>query len=327
MEFRKEVRNGIEVRLDPLLGWQTRINPERAKRPKQRGGDVSEEFSPASSGDCPFCPQNINRKTPVFSGKIADTGRIVLGQTRVFPNLNPFGENHAVGVMTDKHFVPPDEFSLTVILDCIEASNDFFHRAHRADAEAAYPVFLWNYMPPSAGSIVHPHVQLLLESAPLPALEMEMEASRSYFEASGRNFWRDLVDEERSRGERFIGEVGSARVVASFAPRGFNEVQIILPDSVCIAELRSGQAEDLARSLCHILKGYAGKGVGSFNLIVFSAPLGAELPSFSLHAKVISRPYPAAVYTNDTGPFERLCDVWVIDTVPELLAPELGKHF
>ena len=76
-----------------------------------------------------------------------------------------------------------------------------------------------------------------------------------------------------------------------------------------------------------ILEGYADMGMGSFNFIVFSAPFDAKFPFFSLHAKMISRPYPAAVYTNDTGPFERLCDVWVIDTMPELVAKGLATFF
>jgi galactose-1-phosphate uridylyltransferase len=327
IEFRKNVRDGIETRLDPLLGWQTRINPERARRPKQRGSGDSSDFSVGSSGECPFCPQRLEKKTPVFPSELANGGRIVRGQTKVFPNLNPFGENHAVGVMTDEHFVPPAAFSMSILLDCLEASRDFFLRVHPANPKACYPIFLWNYMPPSAGSIVHPHVQLLLECDPLPLLRMEMEAADSYFRESGRNFWHALMDEERRRGERLVGTAGSACVLASFAPRGFNEVQILMPDALCIAELTSGQMEDLAGCVWRILQGYAGNGLGSFNFLIFSAPLGATFPYFSLHAKMISRPYPAAVYTNDTGPFERLCDVWVIDTVPEVLASELAEFF
>ncbi|UCD57037.1 MAG: hypothetical protein JSV16_14675 [Candidatus Hydrogenedentota bacterium] len=327
MKFSRKLRNGIEIRLDPLLGWQTRINPERARRPKQSSGGISREFSGGTPQECPFCPPNLEHGTPMFPPEIAREGRIVRGQTRIFPNLNPFGQYHAVGVMTERHFVAPDEFSLSIVLDCLEASKDFFRRAHRTNRGAKYPIFLWNYMPPSAGSIVHPHVQLLLESAPLPIVELEMEAARSYFEESGKNFWRDLVHEERTRSERFIGALGSACVLASFAPRGFNEVQVIMPEAFCIAKLNSGQMEQLARCMCRILDAYARKGLGSFNFLVFSAPFSVDLPYFSLHAKMISRPYPSGVYTNDTGPFERLCDVWVIDTMPELLASELAGYF
>lgn len=43
--------------------------------------------------------------------------------------------------------------------------------------------------------------------------------------------------------------------------------------------------------------------------------------------KLISRPFPKGVYTNDTGPMERLYDVWVIDTMPEIVAEKLRVHF
>ena len=59
-------------------------------------------------------------------------------------------------------------------------------------------------------------------------------------------------------------------------------------------------------------------GIGSFNLIIYSGAAGVnESDSYWLNAKLISRPYPKAIYTSDTGPMERLEDVWVIDTLPE----------
>jgi len=51
------------------------------------------------------------------------------------------------------------------------------------------------------------------------------------------------------------------------------------------------------------------------------------LVSYSLHAKLFSRPYPKGVYTSDTGPMERGYDVWVIDTLPEELAERVRPFF
>lgn len=39
MKFERVLREGIEYRLDPLTGEQTRINPARAKRVKQAQGN------------------------------------------------------------------------------------------------------------------------------------------------------------------------------------------------------------------------------------------------------------------------------------------------
>lgn len=38
------------------------------------------------------------------------------------------------------------------------------------------------------------------------------------------------------------------------------------------------------------------------------------------HVQFWSRPYPSSIYTNDTGPTERMYDVFVINTVPEQYA-------
>ena len=67
--------------------------------------------------------------------------------------------------------------------------------------------------------------------------------------------------------------------------------------------------------------------VGSLNLLTYSGPLNGKIGSYSLHARLFSRPFPRGVYTNDTGPMERGYDVWVIDTVPEDLAHRMKPFF
>jgi len=68
-------------------------------------------------------------------------------------------------------------------------------------------------------------------------------------------------------------------------------------------------------------------GIGSFNLLSYSGPLGKKLDYYSLHVKLFSRPYPKGVYTSDTGPMERGYGVWVIDTLPEELADRIKPFF
>jgi galactose-1-phosphate uridylyltransferase len=135
------------------------------------------------------------------------------------------------------------------------------------------------------------------------------------------------VERERGLGERFIGESGSVSVLASFAPRGFREVQFIFRGVSSLAGLDDAQAADMARALRAVLMGYHAVGVGSFNLASFSAGVGEELEYFPLSFRLISRPYPAGVYTNDSGPAERLYDFRVVDTLPEEVADALRPYF
>ena len=328
MEFGKYIKNGVEYRFDPLTHDQCRINPERARRLRHVGDTVVlAEMVARSRETCPFCPEHVEETTPGFpEGKWRES-RIKLGETLIFPNLNPFGENHAVGIISRAHFLDLDEFNVEMLRDNLLASKRYILSAHESDKEAVWPIYIWNYMPPSAGSILHPHSQILVESEPLPMQAELMERSRAYFNHNSRNYWEELIEQERKIDERFIYQNDSLSLIASFAPRGFNEVQFIFKELSSLAELDERQIACFADCLTRALKGYKEIGIGSFNLISFSGPIGKREDYYRLNAKLISRPYPGGVYTGDTGPFERLCDAWVIDTLPETVAGKIKPFF
>jgi galactose-1-phosphate uridylyltransferase len=324
MEFRKVVRDQVEYRFDPLTGDQCRINPARARRVRQSGSEIDlSEIIARTRETCPFCPERIEEKTPEFPGEICQEGRLKVGETLVFPNLNPFGENAAVAVMSRAHFLALDEFNVEMLRDNLVASNSYILSVYGKDKEAAWPLYVWNYMPPSAGSIIHPHGQILVEREPLPVQAKLLHRSQEYFDQNRRDYWEELVEQEKRLGERFICDNDSLSVIASFAPRGFNEVQFIFKKRNCLTELDEKEIADFADSLAKALKGYKKLGVGSFNLVTFSGPIGERLEHYRLNVKLISRPRPRGLYTNDTGPTERLCDVWVIHTLPEMVAENL----
>jgi len=328
MEFRKVIKNQVQYRFDPLTQEQCRINPDRAKRVKQAGGELGLSEMIARTGKtCPFCPERVEEKTPKFPREICQEERIKLGETLIFPNLNPFGENHAVGIISQAHFLDLDEFGPRILEDNLIASKNYILSMNEKDREARWPIWVWNYMPPSAGSIIHPHTQILLEREPLPMQAKLLQKSQEYFNQNRQNYWEGVVEQERKLGQRFIYDSDSLSVIASFAPRGFNEIQFIFKDGSSLTELDKPQIADFADSLVKALKGYKKLGIGSFNLVTFSGPVGERLNYYRLTIKLISRPYPSGVYTNDTGPMERLYDVWVIDTLPETVAEQIKPFF
>jgi galactose-1-phosphate uridylyltransferase len=229
--------------------------------------------------------------------------------------------------MGREHFRRLDGFDPELLADNLLAARDFARAVARARPHARYPAYICNYMPPSAGSIIHPHSQVWVEPRPVPGLRLLLGRSQRYFRRWGRSYWEDLVVQERQLGQRFIGENSSLSVLASFAPRGFREVQFIFKDLSSLAGLEAAQAADMARALRAVLLGYHALGVGSFNLASLSAGVGEELDHFSLGFRLISRPYPAGVYTNDSGPAERLYDFRVVDTLPEEVAAALRGSF
>ena len=62
------------------------------------------------------------------------------------------------------------------------------------------------------------------------------------------------------------------------------------------------QVEDFGSALNRILVGYKFLGIGSFNLVSYSAATDEQRDDYWLCMKLFSRPSPKGVYTNDTGP-------------------------
>lgn len=324
IEFRQVPWNGAQRRFDPLTGLECRINPARVGRPYQRGkGQGLEETILASSQNCPFCPQALETKTPSFPPELVPEGRLRVGESVFFPNLYPFAANHAVGVVSQAHFLTLEQFSPSLLRDNLLAARDLIRAIHRRQPEAQYPVYILNYLPPSASSINHPHSQLWVEPDMLPRLRLIRDKSREYLESQGRNYWEELAATEKELGVRFIGENRSLWVLASFAPQGFREVMFLAKRAAALSEATEGEIADLAQALSGVLRGYQKIGVGSFNLVSFSGGVGEGAGHFRLFFKLISRPYPRGLYINDSGPMERFYGMWVIDTLPEGIAAQL----
>jgi galactose-1-phosphate uridylyltransferase len=329
--FRKEVVAGVEHRRDPLFGSWTRINPDRALRVKHTGdasrGTDLDQLIESSRETCPFCPERRDKETPVFNPDLMPTDRLERNENILFPNKSPFGEYHGVGILTDAHYIPMEEYTEKTVEDSLLLTQEYFRAVHERDPSARFPVYVWNFLPPSAGSIVHPHIQVLLESRPAPIIEVLTERCRRWHEEHGDGFWTTLIREEANREERLIYEQEEVAVLASFAPRGFREIVLVLPGSGALADLDQGRIRTFSWALVRLLKAYHAMGVGSFNLVTYSPPMGDVAPAFPFHVKLISRPYPRGIYTNDTGFFERMYDLWIIDTLPEEMARKVRPFF
>jgi len=313
--------------VDPLTKRTCRINVNRAKRPIQSSicpelGDIVTK----SKAKCFFCPENIERTTPMFAEGMPD--RIKVGKACVFPNLFPFGGFHAVGVFSGDHFLEPAKFTPNLIEDCLKACLQYFGLVKDRHPEIKYWNINWNYMPPGAASIIHPHVQILADPAPSFYLGEILEKSMAYHNHNGRNYWADLVKTEKENGERYIGQRGRTHWIAGFAPRGNKEVIGVVEDKSSLVGFEKAGLHEFCAGLSMVLAGYHELCVQSFTMSVFSGPAGEKNSNFYwLNARIISRPNVVPFYTNDAGFMERLHAEPVADTVPEDLAVELRKFF
>ena len=343
MEFRKEIRSteilsplvqfesevqAIEYREDSLTGSQCRINVARAGRVKQvqKIGVGVREVIERTVSDCSFCPHNISQRTPKFPPVLVPEGRIKRGECLLFPNLYPFAEYHAVATLTERHFLDLDEFTTEMLVDNLVASKDFIALVQQKDEKAVYPMWIWNHLPSSGASIIHPHIQITVDRTPTPELRKLIGKSEEYWQQRRRNYWQELIEVERGIGDRYIGENDSVAVIASFAPRGNNEVQVIFKGPVSLSDLDERQISDFSSVIVKILYSYKGMGVNSFNVITYSAPLMEHADYFWMSARIISRPVFQSFYTCDAG-YRRFYDVWVIETLPEEVAREMRTTF
>jgi UDPglucose--hexose-1-phosphate uridylyltransferase len=310
----------VEFREDPLTGRRCRLNGRRAGRIKQaRHIPVPVEISGKQEG-CPFCPENIEEAVTKFAPGFYAGGRIRKGECCLFPNMFPLARHHVAATISTSHFLDLDEFRVEMVSDCMIAAREFVLLVHGHDPDARYPMLHWNHLPPSAASVVHPHVQVLADVWPTSYQQTLLEASREYHRRTGHGFWKDLLEEERRTGERYIGENDSVAALASFAPQGNREVLIIFKRPSSLSDLQDGEIAGFAECVVGLLKAYKRMGVNSFNMSTFSGPMGDKLGYYSLHAKLISRPPLQPFYRNDTGILERFHHEADIEVMPESFA-------
>ena len=324
----KLVAQPIEVRKDPLTERRCRINLERTKRPKQAAETTDmENIIEASRAKCFFCPENLEKMTPMFPEDFPER-RIKVGTACIFPNLFPFGGFHAVGVFSKDHHLNLNQFSPKLLEDCFEGCLKYFEQVHERHPEIKYWYINWNHMPPAAASIIHPHIQLTADPEPTSRLQELIGSSKSYFDREGSNYWSDLVEVERTGRERLIGKTGSIVWLTSFAPEGNNEVVAVFAGISAIIHLKKRGLGDFCDGLSRTLEGYHALGVQSFNMTTFSGPCDEDLSEYYLlSAKLVSRPNLRRFYTSDDGFMEKLHHESVVETMPETLAGKLRGHF
>lgn len=317
----------LEFRDDPLTGSRSVINTARGKRPRQAEQEEgADDFIHNTRPGCVFCPENREKSTPVMEDYLSGKAKININGTHLFPNLFPFAEYHAVATLSEAHFLAPDEFTSGCIADNLEACREYALAVYEHDHDARYPIWIWNYLPPSAGTIIHPHTQMLVNTAPTPSQKVLLDAGKSYTRENGRSYWEELIEFER-RGPRWIGEDDMLAVMASFAPMGNREVLFVFKDAECLTGLDERRSGSFTRALVNVLHYYHKDGVNSFNVSTFSAGIGEHADGYRLTAKIMSRPRFKPYYTAFGGPLEFWHNESVVEDLPENIAIRARKFF
>jgi UDPglucose--hexose-1-phosphate uridylyltransferase len=239
---------------------------------------------------CPFCPESIRTKTPMFLRDFLPEGRIVEGKAVVVPNLTGHAERSVLSVLGREHHLELDDFTADLLVDGFKGGVRYLKRLSEVDASARFPVFVFNYLTPAGSSIFHPHMQILARDRPFYLVSLQLEKSKAYYEKIGSSFWRDLLVVEKN-GARYLSDVNGVEWLVPFAPlRGVNEVQAVVKGKSNLLELSEGDWHGLADGIIKVLAFYHSQGYVSFNIILLSGPLDEHLDYFDVNLRMVSRP-------------------------------------
>ncbi len=311
-----------EIRRDPLTGRTSRII-ERFSPPPARH-DLSELIE--KTRNCFFCGEKVEKVTPKIRPEISTEERIKVGEAILFPNLMAYSKYSGVAIFNRDHFIYLGDFTPEMISNNLKANRRYIQLVAAYDPSVQYCSINGNYLLPAGSSMPHPHLQSSIDPLPTNVQREMLECSEAYLRRHGSVFWRDFIDAENERGERYVGKIGNTVWLTSFAPVGFNEVRGIVVGQSSIANLTDNEVEDLGDGIARVLKYYDAQGYNSFNLAIYSGPI-AGTECYWTNLRLISRSNLEPYYRSDATYFERLHCESMTDKKPEDLCLELRKHF
>jgi len=321
--FNEKVHS-FEVRVDPLTQKPSFIFEWR-RTPLQKK-DLPSLIQKSLSAGCPFCPQAIDTATPKFVSQLVPEGRIQMGEACIFPNVMPYAPYSAILVLSSQHFVALPDFTREMLTNGLIASQIYLKRVQQYEAEAKYIYLGWNYMPPSGGSQLHPHLQVEANYLPTPHQKELLEASQKYYMANGTNFWSDLVVREQQLGERYIGNTGNICWLTCFAPRArLVDILAIFQHRDSFLSISDQEFKDFATGLERVFRYMSDQNFYSFNMSINSGVAGESY--FWTQARIIPRMTFLELEISDCSYYELLQDIHFSSRYPEDTCQELKKYF
>ncbi|RST73089.1 hypothetical protein D4T97_014515 [Siminovitchia acidinfaciens] len=310
----EKIERETEIRLDPLTGESSRLvyDAGLAIAPT----DYSEAAEKTKGANCPFCPENIFKLTPVFPDKISEEGRIIEGEALVFPNLFPYSKHNGVVVFSGDHFVRLNEFTPQFIINAFKAAQRYIHKVGITDSQAKFASINWNYLPLSGGSIIHPHLHIIISDSGTNYQTLTYEKARQFEMETGKSYFLELYETEKSIGERWIAEAGTIGWLHAFAPKSHNDYISIFQNATSIEDIEDADWHHFANGLQNIFSLLIEQGFPSFNLVLSIDPEEKE----PIHVRLIPRMTLGALDTSDINFFQVLHQEPLTYKAPEVIA-------
>jgi UDPglucose--hexose-1-phosphate uridylyltransferase len=315
LEDFERVTEQVEVRTDPLTGRTARVADGAFVAPDEY--DIEDVVT--DDEGCFFCPGLVESATPTYPDWYEDE-RGNRGEATSFPNLNPYGSYSNVVALTESHFQPMEAFTTTQLADGLALGLEFVQRVRAHDDAATRASVNMNFLRSAGSSLVHPHMQTLVDDRGTNELRRLLDASQDYRADQGSQYWRDLVAEEEG-GERWIGATDGVDWLAAFAPKHHRHVVGVVES----AELKpeADAVGGIAEGLTNVLASYAEAGLNAFNVALHLPDDEAMGPVVNVIARSVFDEY----YWSDSPFFTVLHDEGVVATAPEDYAAAAREGF
>ncbi|MUV38970.1 hypothetical protein JNUCC1_02842 [Lentibacillus sp. JNUCC-1] len=315
----EQIERPTEIRFDPLTGETSRIvfDPGMAFHIP----DYTEAVQQTSGKNCPFCPENVYKMTPTFPEEVAEDGRISQGEAIVAPNLFPYSKHNGVVVMTREHFLRLEDFSVEQIKNAFVAAQTYVKSVLAQDHHESFVSINWNYLPFSGGSILHPHLHVIVSETATNEQQLIAHHNQSFHDRYGEHYFEYLYKHEFSEKERWIGEHGEVAWMHAFAPKSHNDYLAVFRNRSNIEDVTETDWEHFATGLTQIFACLTEQGMASFNLSLTFHHDGSPA-----YARLIPRLNLGNIGTSDINFFQALHHEPLSYKKPEAIA-ELARQY
>lgn len=320
----------IEHRVDPLLGTVASINGALGEKAKLFLGSpdlaLLQELEEKSRVACPFC--GAAEKGTRFPPALVPEGQLRIGDALAMPNLFSKAAFDCVVVVDPaRHVLSPSRIPVKGLADTIRTAAELVRRARRHDPALVHHLAGMNFLPSGGSSVPHPHFQVHVRSVPYSGIARAGAAAAAHLARTGRDYFAELIETERSLGARHLGRTGPVEWVAAWAPAHQREVWGILPGKASLVELEDGEADAFAAGISRVISFYEEAGAHAFTLAFLSSPEPGRA-GWALHVKLCSRPAFKAMYANyDTWFGPKLAGDEAHTEAPERYAERLKERW
>lgn len=315
----------VQVRENPITGRTSRITFSRVNE-TEAGADHLPAPPPDArwSNRCPFCRPQVLERTPRLIPDIHPAGRMIRGESMLFPNLYPYGAYSAVSLVDNTHFVEIGTATEASYSDCLVNCADYLKRVHGLDPSATFMAITQNHLPSAGGSMVHPHLQVHADRTGSNHHRFLAGRAAATRRGAKRGMLGEYTAHEIETRDRYIGRTGPWEWMAAFAPEGFFEIWAVYPGRTSLLSLDEPEWRHLADGMTRVQKFYRSLNRNGYNMGLLSVETAQS--ALELRTVMMVRSNYAPWTRSDHTGFEVMLGDMATFTPPEATA-RLARAF